>query len=358
MWIKELTLSNFRCYDSLKMEFAPGINILYGNNALGKTSILEAVHILGLTKSNRTNDDSVICKNNGTNYGIKGVLFDQNTKKSVILLYSNKIKKIKYNNNALNTLSEFIGMVPVIAYSPGEFIMFGGAPAQRRKFFDMILCQLSRYYLKTLSEYKRIIKERNIVLKELQLKPQNGNRDLLEVLTKQMVDKGLRLMAVRKKTISKISERASNIHFKMSYKEKLSIIYRPSMEPETYEKKAFSCLDEEIDRGATMYGPGKDDYIFIINNKNIGEYGSQGQQKSALLSIKISLIDLIYEVKKTYPIVLLDDVFGELDKERQNNLLQVLRKEVQTIVTTATIADLDGRIMKRAKVINLAERRA
>ena len=107
-----------------------------------------------------------------------------------------------------------------------------------------------------------------------------------------------------------------------------------------------------------MYGPGKDDYIFIINNKNIGEYGSQGQQKSALLSIKISLVDLIYEVKKTYPIVLLDDVFGELDKERQNNLLQVLRKEVQTIVTTATIADLDGRIMKRAKVINLAERRA
>ena len=357
MWVKELYLDSFRCYKSYKIEFAPGINVIYGNNAIGKTSILEAIYILGLTRSNRTTDDNVICNDNCSKYGLKGVFLSENSKKSVILLYSNKIKKVNCNNNVLKTLSEFVGTVPVVAYSPSEFMMFGGSPSLRRRFFDIILCQLSQYYLKCLSEYKKIVRERNAVLKELQQRLDNKKKALLEVLTKQMVDKGTRLMAVRAKTIAKISEKANLIHLKMSSTEHLTIIYKPSVEPKMYEKIAFSHINEEIDKGVTLYGPSKDDYIFIINNKNIGEYGSQGQQKSALLSVKISLIDLIYEVKGTYPIVLLDDVFGELDKTRQNNLLQILKNNVQTIVTTASIADLDGRILKKANVINIAERR-
>lgn len=357
MLIKTLHLINFRCYSNSKFEFDPSLTIIHGKNATGKSSILEAIHVLGLAKSYRASSDFDLIKINELSYSVKGEILNQKRTDTVIVLNSNKVKKIKRNNDTYKSLTDYVGYMNVVYYDPTDFSIFQGSPMLRRRFFDILFCQISKQYLSASSEYKRLLKERNILLKELVLKNDKATKSVLDVVTRQLIENGKKIIIKRDKIIKKLEALSLETHRNLTNgKEKFNLRYRPNISIEEYEYKMEANLNEDLMRGTTMIGPHKDDYIFIINNKNIGDYGSQGQQKSAILSVKLASVELINEVKKQYPIVLLDDVFSELDKERQNQLIKILNRKAQTIITTATIADVEPSVLSLARLLELRER--
>ena len=357
MLIKTLYLNNFRCYSNNMFEFDPSLTIICGKNATGKSTILEAIHVLGLAKSYRANSDFDLIKINELSYSVKGEILNQKRTDTVTVLNSNKVKKIKKNNDTYKSLSDYIGYMNVVYYDPTDFYIFQGTPALRRRFFDILFCQISKQYLNATSEYKRLLKERNILLKELVVKNDKATKSVLDVVTKQLVDNGKKIISMREKITKKLESFAQESHKNLTCeKERLNLRYRPNVAISDYEYKMEANLNEDLMRGTTLIGPHKDDYIFIINNKNIGDYGSQGQQKSAILSVKLASVELINEVKKQYPIVLLDDVFSELDRDRQNQLIKILNRKAQTIITTATISDVEPSVLSLAKLLELEER--
>ena len=202
-----------------------------------------------------------------------------------------------------------------------------------------------------------MLKERNILLKELVIKNDKATKNVLDVVTKQLVNNGKKLISMRDRIIKKLEGFACETHKNLTNgKERFALRYKSNVSIEEYDYKMEANLNEDLMRGTTMIGPHKDDYIFIINNKNIGDYGSQGQQKSAILSVKLASVELINFTKKQYPIVLLDDVFSELDKDRQNQLIKLLNRKAQTIITTATLSDVDPSVLSLAKLLELKER--
>jgi DNA replication and repair protein RecF len=269
----------------------------------------------------------------------------------------NKIKKIKRNNDTYKTLGEYIGYMNIVYYDPTDFYIFQGSPLLRRRFFDILFCQISKNYLNASTNYKKLLKDRNSLLKDMVEKNNKTTKNLLDVITKQLIENGKKMINSRNKIIRELDKYAFEMHKSLTNgKERFSLRYLPSVSIEEYEYKMESNLNEDLMRGTTMIGPHKDDYIFIINNKNIGDYGSQGQQKSAILSVKLASVELINEVKKQYPIVLLDDVFSELDKDRQNQLIKILNRKAQTIITTATLSDVEENVLSLAKILELKER--
>ncbi len=357
MIIKRIYLENFRCYDSKTVSFSPQLNIIIGSNATGKTSILEAIHVLCLAKSNKTANDFDLIRINQSGYAVRGELTNGRTNDVIIIQYANRLKRVKKNNVAYKHLSDYIGYANVIIYSPNDFGIFSGGASLRRRFFDIVFCQISKQYMSSSSEYKRLLKERNLLLKELSIKNDKNTKNLLDIITKQLVEQGKKIISMRQKIIKKINDSSATIHRNLSAgKERLEIRFIPNVEISEYERELENSINEDLMRGQTQVGPHRDDYIFIINNKNIGDYGSQGQQKSAILSAKLACIELVKEVKGVYPIVLLDDVFSELDKARQNQLLSVLNKKAQTIVSTSTISDIEPNILEKANIIKLEER--
>ena len=357
MLIKSLHLVNFRCYANSRFEFDPSLTIIHGNNATGKSTILEAIHVLGLAKSYRANSDFDLIKINELSYSVKGEILNQRRTDTVIVLNSNKVKKIKKNNDTYKSLADYIGYMNVVYYDPTDFSIFHGSPLLRRRFFDILFCQISKDYLLASSEYKRLLKERNILLKELVVKNDKATKNVLDVVTKQLVGYGKKIINMRERIIKRLEGYAFETHKNLTNgKERFALRYKPNISIEEYDYKMEANLNEDLMRGTTMIGPHKDDYIFIINNKNIGDYGSQGQQKSAILSVKLASVELINYTKKQYPIVLLDDVFSELDKERQNQLIKILNRKAQTIITTATLADVEPSVLGLARLLELKER--
>lgn len=357
MIIKELYLNNFRCYGVGKFEFDPALTIIHGPNTCGKSTILEAIHVLGLTKPYRSIEESSLIKINEVSYAIKGIISNQKVDESIIVLNSNKVKKVKRNNQFCKSMSEYIGTVNVIYYDPTDWLIFEGGPSYRRRFFDVLFCQISKQYLNSSTEYRRLLKQRNFLIKKLIERNDKSTKNLLEITTKQMIECGKKIILTREKIIRKLNELAFGIHRGLSSgTERIEIKYLPSVTVVEYEEKMETVLNEDLKRGTTMIGPHKDDYIFIINNKNIGDYGSQGQQKSAILSIKLASVELVKEVKKQYPIVLLDDVFSELDKSRQNELIKLLNRKAQTIITTPSITDVEPDVLKMARILELEKR--
>lgn len=357
MIIKELYLNNFRCYGSAKFDFDPALTIIHGPNTCGKSTILEAIHVLGLTKPYRSIEESSLIKINEVSYAIKGVISNQKVDETIIVLNSNKTKKVRKNNQVFKSLSEYVGYMNVIYYDPTDWLIFEGGPAYRRRFFDVLFCQVSRQYLNASNEYKKLLKQRNFLIKKLIERNDKSTKNLLEITTKQMIEWGKKIINTREKIIRRLNELAFGIHKGLSSgTERIEIKYLPCVTPNDYEEKIEMTLNEDLKRGTTMVGPHKDDYIFIINNKNIGDYGSQGQQKSAILSIKLASVELVREVKKQYPIVLLDDVFSELDKSRQNELIKLLNRKAQTIITTPSITDVEPDVLKMARILELEKR--
>ena len=357
MKIVDLKLKNYRCYSETSWEFNSNQIVLFGPNASGKTSILEAIFLLGITKSYRNVQDIDLIKFHEDCFCVKSTVLLHNLKEEITIFAHSKGKKVKRNNYTYKSLSEYLGTVNVVVFSSIDFLLFTGTPKDRRTFIDLIIWQTSKDYLRASSNYKRILKERNTLLKRLILENNSNLQKLLDVITGQLIEEGKQIIVYRKEFINFLNKLILKKHHLIaSENEALQIKYSFNVDVQEYDKQMANTRQEDLKRGTTTIGPHKDDYIFIINNKNIALFSSQGQQRNALISIKLAVVDLLFEIKKEYPILLLDDVFSELDKTRQNQLIASLNKDVQTFITTATLSDVNESLLKDALVIDLGKR--
>ncbi|MFT9096908.1 DNA replication/repair protein RecF [Liquorilactobacillus sp.] len=366
MYLKELTLKNFRNYYDISLEFSPQINILIGENAQGKTNLLEAIYVLAMARSHRTNNERELVNFTKEEASIQGTLERKLSKLKLELFLGKKGKKAKVNHLEQAKLSQYIGQMNVILFAPEDLALVKGAPAVRRKFIDMEFGQIDPHYLYNLSQYRVLLKQRNHYLKQLQLK-QTKDLVLLEVLSDQIAAFGAEIIAKRITFLSELEKYAQDVQAQITeQKEELNFKYDTSVE-NIYEKDVKQLYvdlkkiyqnnqNKEIFQGSTLYGPHRDDVQFLINKKNVQIFGSQGQQRTTALAVKLAEIDLMKNETGEYPILLLDDVLSELDGARQTQLLRAIQERVQTFLTTPSMSEVTKRLIKDPKIFRISAR--
>jgi DNA replication and repair protein RecF len=370
MYLKHLYLENFRNYNEATLELEQEINVFYGDNAQGKTNIIEAIYFLALAKSHRTSKEKELIKIGNSFSLVKGKVKHRNHETKQEILLTPYGKKAKINNNEIKKISEYVGYLNVVIFSPEDLNIVKGGPAYRRRFLDIEIGQINASYLYHLVQYQRVMQQRNNFLKELNVKIM-GREDELTVWNAQLIEHGVKIILKRIQYIELIGKWLQPIHTNISEDaEKLTIDYSCSLieRDSMIEKREFlseaneEILTElfitalqryqriEIIRGVTLVGPHRDDLIFNINEQNVLIYGSQGQQRTAALSLKLAELELINHYNGEYPILLLDDVLSELDQRRQTFLLKGIENKVQTLLTTTTLAGIEGNQIKNKKI--------
>lgn len=330
--IKSLDLQNFRNYDLLNIEFDKDTNIIYGDNAQGKTNILEAIYVSSTTKSHRGSKDREMISFNRDESHIKAIVEKNGTPYRVDMhIKKNKSKGIAINGIPLKKASELFGMINVVIFSPEDLNIVKEGPAARRRFIDLELSQIDKIYLSDISNYNRVLIQRNKLLKDLSYN--NSALDTLDVWDMQLERYGSNIIRRRRKFIEDLNVIVDKIHSNLSGgKEKLVIEYEPNVNDSELERQLRFSRDRDLKTKMTNIGPHKDDICFKINDNDVRKYGSQGQQRTVALSLKMAEIELVKKVISDNPILLLDDVLSELDGNRQNYLLNNIN-DIQTIVT-------------------------
>ncbi len=362
MYIKKLKLHNFRNYKSLNITLTKGINIIYGENAQGKTNLLESIYVLGITKSHRNFIDNSLIKKNEDYLTIEGIISKNKIDDKLNIYLDNKTKILKYNNNTIKKISDYISNMNIIIFYPDDLELIKGSPQIRRKYINLQLSQLYSNYFILLNEYLKILKLRNEYLKKINKKI-SKDLNYLDILTGYLIDKAILIYKMRDKYIKKVNEHCSNIYINIMNLDGFNIKYKPSIEldikdpniKEKLKKEYDKRLDYDLKLLSTSIGPHKDDIEFYLNDKNLKYYGSQGQQRIAVLALKLSEIEIFKKYKETTPILLLDDIFSELDDNKKNNLLKYISKDIQTIITTTELNNLDSKLIKKSKLFNIKE---
>ncbi|MDD6491726.1 MAG: DNA replication/repair protein RecF [Firmicutes bacterium] len=332
MIIKSLELADFRNYETLNINFDKGTNILYGDNAQGKTNILEAIYVSATTKSHKGSKDKEIVNFNKEEAHIRTYLEKEDVEYRVDMhLRKNKSKGIAIDGQKIKKAADLLGLLNVVFFSPEDLAIIKNGPSERRRFADLELCQLDNFYLYNLNHYNKIINQRNKLLKDMYFNP--GLRETLNIWDSQLVSFGSKIIERRELFAKQLCEIIGDIHKKLSGgKEELIIQYEPDVSIEDFEKKMKENQEKDIRSKMTSTGPHRDDFSFIVNGIDIRKYGSQGQQRTAALSLKLSEIELVKKMTKDTPVLLLDDVLSELDSNRQNYLLNSIG-DIQTIIT-------------------------
>lgn len=332
MIIKSLELANLRNYEELNISFDKGTNILYGDNAQGKTNILEAIYVSATTKSHKGSKDKEIINFYKEEAHIRTYLEKENVETRVDMhLRKNKSKGIAIDGQKIKKAADLMGLLNVVFFSPEDLSIIKDGPAERRRFADMELCQLDSFYLYNLNHYNKIIGQRNKLLKDMYFQPEL--RETLNIWDSQLVSFGSKIIERREQFVKQLGDIIFDIHKKLSGgKEELVIAYEPDVSIEDFEKQMKYNQDKDIRLKQTTTGPHRDDFSFVVNGVDIRKYGSQGQQRTAALSLKLSEIELVKKISKDTPVLLLDDVLSELDSNRQNYLLNSIGN-IQTIIT-------------------------
>jgi DNA replication and repair protein RecF len=344
MFLQRLALQHFRNYAHADISIDKKVNIFVGPNAQGKTNLLEAIFVLALTKSHRTHQDKELLDWNGGETLLHAEVERRYGTCTLDLSLSPKGKKAKINGLEQKKLSNFIGAMNVVMFAPEDLEIVKGSPGVRRRFLDMEIGQVHPGYLYELSQYQKILQQRNNLLK---LGPGRGDADMamLDVWSDQLARHGVKIIKKRQNFIKKLQTWAERIHAGITAgQESLRIEYAPSLplaqeldEAVLFDQfmiKLSQAKDQELRRGMTLVGPHRDDLLFYINGKEAHVYGSQGQQRTTALSLKLAEIELIREETGEYPLLLLDDVLSELDEHRQTQLIQTFQSKVQTFITT------------------------
>ena len=354
MIIKSLELENFRNYETLSIDFDSGTNILFGDNAQGKTNILEAIFLSATTKSHKGSKDRDIIRFDAEEAHIRTYVVKDGLENRVDMhLRKNRSKGIAINGQKIKKAADLLGLLNVVFFSPEDLSIIKNGPAERRRFVDMELCQLDSFYLYNLNNYNKVVNQRNKLLKELYLNP--GLRDTLSVWDSQLVSYGNKIIERRDAFVSQLNEIIYEIHQKLSGgKEALKIVYEPDITPDDYEEKLASCQERDIRTKQTSIGPHRDDFSFMVGPVDIRKFGSQGQQRTAALSLKLSEIELVKKVTKDIPLLLLDDVLSELDSSRQNYLLNSIG-DIQTIITCTGLEEFVNNRFEINKVFEVSD---
>ena len=343
MWLKNLSIKQFRNYRNTEIDFNPKLNVFVGRNAQGKTNLLESIYFLALTRSHRTKTDKNLIQFEEEQLQVFGTLQKQTTAVPLEIDLTPKGRITKVNHLKQARLSDYIGYMNVVLFAPEDLQLVKGAPAIRRKFIDMELGQIKPIYLSDLSSYNHVLKQRNTYLKSTQ----NIDETFLSVLDDQLVEYGCRVMIHRSDFIQKMELFAKRKHFDISdQSEELSILYQPSVnfiDKEHLADSFYTTLQKSKSRDLfkknTGVGPHRDDMIFLINGID-ASFGSQGQHRSLVLSVKLAEIELMESITNESPILLLDDVMSELDNTRQLKLLETISHNIQTFITTTSLEHL------------------
>ncbi len=354
MIIKSIELADYRNYDSLIMQFDKGTNILFGDNAQGKTNILEAIFVAATTKSHRGSKDREIVNFDKEEAHIRTYLDKEGVETKVDMhLRKNKSKGIAIDGQKIKKAAELMGLCNVVFFSPEDLGIIKNGPAERRRFVDMELCQLDGMYLYNLNHYNRIINQRNRLLKDMFMAP--DLKETLGIWDMQLVSFGSKIIERRTLFVEQLNEIIYGIHKKLSGdKEELQICYEPDVKTEDFEGKLMYAQNRDIKAKMTSVGPHRDDFSFLAGGVDIRKYGSQGQQRTAALSLKLAEIELVKKLTGDNPILLLDDVLSELDSNRQNYLLNSIG-EIQTIITCTGLEEFVNHRFEIDRVYKVAE---
>lgn len=360
MIVKKISLINFRNLIKQTVTFSKHANVFIGDNAQGKTNLLESIYFLALTKSYKTMDANLINKDK-TFTKVKAEVRDENIFKSLSVELNESKKIVKVNNNEISRISDYITNLNVILVCPEDINILEGAPAERRNFLNIELSQLSTNYIKKYNEFNKILKIRNNYLKMLS---HNANSDqrYLDSLTENLIEREISIYQERKKFIDLINSNIAKIYKDIIGIDNFKIVYETNIEFDNYEtehlkerliKKYKTNLKREIENGMTLYGPHRDDLHFFIDNDDIKLYGSQGQQKVAIIALKLAEIPIFKNLTTTYPIMLLDDIFSELDVKTRNKLINYIPEDIQVIITSNDTRGINKKFLDSAKIFKV-----
>ena len=355
MRLNELTLQHYRNYETVSLDFPKTLNLFLGENAQGKTNLLESIYVLAMTRSHRTSNEKELIGWEQAAAKISGVVEKKTGTVPLEILISNKGRKTKVNHIEQKRLSAYIGQLNVILFAPEDLSLVKGSPQVRRKFIDMELGQVSPIYLYDLVQYQSVLKQRNQYLKQLAEKKQTDTV-YLDILTEQLAEFGGKVLYARLGFLKKLEHWANLLHQKISHgRETLTIDYASSIPIDNTDlslealqnqllQQLMNNRKRELFKANTFLGPHRDDLLFIVNGQNVQTYGSQGQQRTTALSIKLAEIDLMHSETGEYPVLLLDDVMSELDNERQIHLLETIEGKVQTFLTTTSLDNIKDKL--------------
>ena len=360
MIISKISLLNFRNYKKISLNLDDKMNIFIGNNAQGKTNILESIYILALTKSHRLGVENNLIRNGSNFFKINGTIKIEKIIKKLEVGLVNDKKTVRINNNELKKISDYISNLNVISFSPEDLDIIKGSPGIRRDLLNIEISQIYPGYIDKLNRFNKILKIRNEYLKSMYGKS-NRNLNYFEIINDKYIDLAIDIYKYRIDYINKVNEEIKNIFENLTGLKKLKIIYINNFiikEKENIEylksilKKNF---DREINKGITLYGPHRDDLIFDLNGLDLKYFGSQGQQRLSIISFKLSEIKIFKDLTGTQPILLLDDIFSELDISKRNKLIKYIIGKTQTIVTTTDLKNINKTLVKNSKIFEVKE---
>lgn len=364
MLLKKIYFHNYRNYQQEKINFNDNINVIIGENAQGKTNLMEGIYYLATGRSFRNNKDSEIIQWEKDFCTIKGLLIKKNTSRNFNLeinLQKNKNKEIKINGVKQKKISELLGYLQVILFSPEDLKIIKQGPSERRRYIDLEIMQLRAIYYDIHKKYYKVLQQRNSLLKEIQIKQKS--LELLEVFDEQLVSLGSKVIKYRIEFLKKLVPIAREMQKMISQgKEFLDITYSSSIIDKpiidlqiisnNFSKKLQEKRNIEIKKGITIIGPHRDDLTFYLNNKELKKFGSQGQQRTAVLALKLAELKLFFLENNDYPILLLDDVMSELDDLRRRYLIKLIKENnIQTFITGANLELLELNLEKSKVLI-------
>ena len=347
---------NFRNYETLNISFG-NLNIIYGLNGSGKTNIVEAIYMLALTKSFRINNDKIMIKKGKIKAKIKGNVLKKNDENEFGVEISNDGKIVAINGEKQDKVSDYVSKINVILFNPSDTRLIDDAPSERRKMLNIEISQIYKEYLVVLTNYQRILKQRNFYIRGMYI---NGSytSEYLDILTKKLVEYGKVICKYRQDFIDNINKYIKSNYEKIFSSGTLKIRYVSTFKNKSEDdliKRFKDNYQKELSVGKTLEGIHHDDIMFILDNNNLKEWGSEGQRKNAIISFKLAEINVINEIKGYYPILILDDLFSELDKEKITNLLGMLDRNVQTFITTTDLKNISKKVIKDAKKIKVCD---
>lgn len=357
MKITKINLVNFRNYSNINITLGEKMNIFIGNNAQGKTNILEAITFLALTKSHRVGVNPNIIQFNKKKCQLKGVIKKNRIISKLEIDVTEEEKKLKINKNIIKKVADYISYLNVIIFTPDDLEIIKGSPNIRRNLMNIQLSQISKTYLNTYNEYNKILKTRNEYLKIL-FNNSIADKNYLDILTDKLIEKAIIIYQNRKEYIDLINKNINFYYKEIAKEDGLEIIYIPNIELNDYDSESIrkqlkykykKNYMKELNYGMTIYGPHRDDFYFKFKDNDLKFFGSQGQQKVAIIALKLSEIEIFKEKTGTYPVLLLDDIFSELDLEKRNKLLKIISNdEIQSIITTTDLKNIKKIYLKDA----------
>ncbi len=357
MYIEKVRLKNFRNYQNQTIQFKNGMNILLGPNGVGKTNLLESIYLLSTTRSHRNDNEKEMIAFNQDFAAVEGIVQSSTGRDKLDIVIHKNGKSLLVNNVSCKRNSEFIGKLNAVIFSPNDMNLFDASPKERRRLIDMEMGKLSSRYTYNLSAYLKSLKQRNAYLK------QGSDNVLLETYTEMLYEPQMHIIKERNLFINSLNAYLSYFYKEISGSDvKLQIVYRSFVKEKNDNEKILeeikqtyaNMLEKDIYLKQTNTGIHREDYEFYLNNMNVAKYCSQGQKRMVLLALKLSIVQIIYQIKREYPIILLDDVFSELDQSHRIGLLRLLPKTVQSIITTTDLREVNSISKTNVNIINFS----